>query len=598
MAKGREQKATRTPRSVAHVLLRNSGALVGVGLFSGVVNVLALAGSFYMLQVYDRVLPSGSVPTLIGISILLCALYLVNGMLEFVRTRIMSRIGARIDQDLTPAVFKAIETLPLKSRANGDGLQPIRDLDSVRNFMSGLGPTALFDLPWIPVYLIFVFVLHPWLGLLAAGGALLLIALTAATELRSTAPMKNAALSGAARFQIAEAVRRNAEAVRAMGFGTRLAERYDTRNREFLSYQLSASDAAGGIGAFTRVVRLVLQSAVLGLGAYLVIHNQMTAGGIIAASITVSRALAPIETAIQHWRGFISARLASARIAQLLASAHSEEQSKVDLPVPSASLTVENLSVAPPGATDFAIKQVQFALEPGDVLGIIGHNASGKSTLARALAGVWAPSTPTGAVRLDGASLDQWTAEKLGRHIGYMPQDVELFAGTIGENIARMDPTAASEAIVHAAKAAGVHDLIVRLPQGYQTIIGEGGRALSGGERQRIALARAMYGDPFLVILDEPNSSLDQSGDQALMEALISVRKRRGIAVVIAHRPSTIAAANKVLVMHQGQVRAFGPKDEVLRKTLQSVSPDGAPPSPGGPPANAPSHGLQMIGKS
>lgn len=560
---------------IANLLLQHAPILTSVAVFSGVINVLALAGSFYMLQVYDRVLPSQSVPTLIGLSVLMVGLYAVNGMLEYFRSRIMIRIGTRIDAALSPKIFKAVQLLPLRTRLGGDGMQPLRDLDTIRSFMGGLGLPALFDLPWIPIYLFFVYLLHPSLALIAAGGAVVLIILTFLTEHRSSAPLKAATAAGGQRMVLAEQSRRNAEAIQAMGLSGHLGGRYDVINAEYLAQQVKAADAAGGIGNVTKVIRMVLQSAVLGFGAYLVIKQEMSPGAIIAASITVSRALAPIETAIAHWKGFISARLATRRINELITIVGEIDKDVIQLPPPTRQLQVENLVVGSPGVPEAILKNVSFTLDRTDALGCIGPSGSGKSTLARALVGVWRPMNPASAVRLDGAELDQWTSEGLGRHIGYMPQDVELFDGTIAENIARFDPAATSDKVVAAAKAAGAHDLIVRLSNGYQTRIGEAGRSLSGGERQRVALARALYGDPFLVVLDEPNASLDAAGDAALTEAILSVRRRGGIAIVIAHRPSALAAVNKVLVLANGQTRAFGPKDEVLRSILQTV-PQGA----------------------
>lgn len=555
------------------LFVKFSPILIGVALFSGVINILALAGSFYMLQVYDRVLPSQSVPTLIGLSVLMLLLYAINGVLEYLRSRIMSRVGTRVDLALSPSVFKAIQILPLRARGGGDGMQPLRDLDTVRNFMSGLGLTALFDLPWMPIYLFFVYILHPTLAMVAVSGALMLIGMTLLTEYRSNAPLKSASQAGSQRMALAETVRRNAESIYAMGLAPQLGKRYDAMNGDYLRYQLRASDAAGGIGNITKVFRMMLQSIVLGLGGYLVIQNELSPGSIIAASIAVSRSLAPIETAIAHWKGFVSARLAARRLGDLLKAAATIDATVVNLPAPQKSLHVETLVVTPPGQSEPIIRGLAFALEHGDGLGIIGPSGSGKSTLARALVGVWRPFNPAGSVRLDGADLSQWRPEVLGRHIGYMPQDIELFDGTVAENIARFDPAATSEGVVAAAMAAGSHDLIVRLSQGYQTRIGEAGRSLSGGERQRVALARALYGNPFLVVLDEPNASLDSAGDAALTEAILSIRKRGGIAIVIAHRPSALAAVNKVLVLANGQARAFGPKDEVLKSILQPVPP-------------------------
>jgi ATP-binding cassette subfamily C protein len=575
---------------------------VSVGVFSGLINLLALTGSFYMLQVYDRVLPSHSVPTLIGLTLLMAGLYIANGLLDFFRVRVMSRVGVRIDNQVRERVFQALHLLPLKARTAGDGLQPIRDLDQIRSFFSGLGPTAFFDLPWVPVYLGVVFLLHPLLGLFAFVGALLLICLTLLTERRTTAPMQSASRSGSQRLAFGEETRRNAEVIRALGLEKRMQDRWEVLNTRHLNDQLLASDAAGGLGTVSKVLRLFLQSGILGLGAYLVIQGEVSAGTIIAASIIMSRALAPIETAIAHWRGFVAARQSYHRLIDLFGSLGLKDaESMVALPRPTSSLAVQGVSVAPPGEQRPVIQGVSFSLAAGDGLGIIGPSGSGKSTLARALVGVWQPMWPHmrmgGSIRLDGATLDQWAPDDLGRHIGYLPQDVSLFAGTIAENIARFDSEATSEAILAAAKAAGVHDMIVQLPEGYQTIVGEGGAGLSAGQRQRIALARALYGEPFLVVLDEPNSNLDAAGEMALTQAIQSIRARGGIAIVIAHRPSALAAVDKVLAMAKGQVQAFGPKSEVLRQVLQAAPHPAAQATPvpqaGRPPLSA--SGLRVV---
>jgi ATP-binding cassette subfamily C protein len=540
-----------------------------------------------MLQVYDRVLPSHSVPTLVGLTLLMAGLYIANGLLDFFRVRVMSRVGVRIDNEVREKVFQALHLLPLKARTVGDGLQPVRDLDQIRSFFSGLGPTAFFDLPWVPVYLGVVFLLHPLLGIFAFAGALLLICLTFLTERRTTAPMQSASRSGAQRLAFGEETRRNAEVIRALGLEKRMQDRWEVLNTRHLTDQLGASDAAGGMGTVSKVLRLFLQSGILGLGAYLVIQGQVSAGTIIAASIIMSRALAPIETAIAHWRGFVAARQSYRRLIDLFGSLGlNDAGSMVALPKPTSTLAVHGVSVAPPGEQRPVIQGVSFALAAGDGLGIIGPSGSGKSTLARALVGIWQPMWSQmrmgGSIRLDGAALDQWTTDDLGRHIGYLPQDVSLFAGTIAENIARFDPDATSEAILAAAKSAGVHDMIVQLSDGYQTVVGEGGAGLSAGQRQRIALARALYGDPFLVVLDEPNSNLDAAGEAALTQAIQSIRARGGIAIVIAHRPAALAAVDKVLAMAKGQVQAFGPKSEVLRQVLQAapVPPPAAQASP------------------
>lgn len=573
------------PKSpIARAMQRSRDLFLGVGLFSGVINLLALTGSFYMLQIYDRVLPSHSVPTLVALSLLMAGLYICNGLLDFFRVRVMSRVGVRIDNDVRRHVFAALRLLPLKARQGGDGLQPVRDLDQIRNFFSGMGPTAFFDLPWVPVYLGVVFLLHPMLGAFALVGALILIGLTLLTEYRTAVPTKSAAVSGAIRHAFGEETRRNAEVIHALGLGQRMLERWESLNARYIGDQLTAADAASGIGTISKVLRLFLQSGILGLGAWLVIRGEVSAGTIIAASIIMARALAPVETAISHWRGFVAARQSHRRLTELFQMLDLTEAARtyVTLPKPSKTLTVTNLAIAPPGETRPIIHGVGFTLAAGDGLGVIGPSASGKSTLARALVGIWTPINAAGSVRIDNATLDQWPPEELGRHIGYLPQDVALFAGTVSENIARFDPKAKSEAIVAAAKAAGVHEMIVQLPSGYQTLVGEGGAGLSAGQRQRIALARALYGDPFIVVLDEPNSNLDSAGDNALTEAIYSVRERGGIAIVIAHRPSALAAVDKVLAMTRGQIQAFGPKADVLRQVLQPapVAPQTQQPEP------------------
>lgn len=553
-------------------LSRARGIFLSVGVFSGFVNILALAGSFYMLQIYDRILPSESVPTLVALTILLVGLYAIFGLLDFVRVRLLGRVGARFDHAVRPMAYKALHLVPLRARTSELAEQPLRDLDQVRSFLSGLGPAAFFDLPWVPVYLFVVYMLHPVLGLLATGGALVLIIVTALTDYKSAAPTKDAAQSGAQRSALSEATKRNAEVIQAMGLSQNLAQRWDQLSDRFVSEQLTASDAVTGFGTLTKVFRLVLQSGVLGLGAYLVILDQVTAGAIIAASIITSRALAPIETSIAHWRGFVSARQSYRRLNNAFVSLAEQEGDPISLPPPSSQLTVEALSIAPPGARMPTVRGVEFSLNAGDGLGIIGPSAAGKSTLVRALVGIWRPTAMGGAVRLDGASLDQWTPEALGKHIGYLPQDVELFQGTVADNIARFDPDPNADAIIKAAKSAGVHDMVVHLADGYQTDVGESGRLLSAGQRQRVALARALYNDPFLVVLDEPNSNLDAVGEAALTGAIRSVRDRGGIAIIVAHRPSALATVDQVLALAQGRVAAFGPKDDVMRKFLRSAN--------------------------
>jgi ATP-binding cassette subfamily C protein PrsD len=561
-------KAT-APSELAQALGACRSAFVAIGLFSGMSNLLMLTGSFFMLEVYDRVLPSRSVPTLVVLLILAGGLFAAQGLLDMLRGRILVRVGNSLDEALSPRVYDAIVRLPLKTGQRGDGVLPLRDLDAVRSFLSGLGPVALFDLPWMPVYLGICFLFHPLLGITALAGALVLVVLTVMTELYSRRPTRQAAEFAKARQQLAEASRRNAEALVAMGMASRIAARWSDVNRKYVASNRLASDVGGGLGAFSKVLRMMLQSGVLAVGAWLVINQQATGGIIIAGSIISGRALAPVDLAIANWRGFVAARQAWQRLTTLLALIP-PHASPMALEAPSKTLTVENASVAPPGEQKIVVFDATFSLKGGNGLGIIGPTASGKSSLARMVVGVWQPGR--GSVRLDGATLDQWAPEALGRHIGYLPQDVELFAGTVAQNIARFESNASAEAVIAAARAAGVHDLIINLPDGYETEVGEQGRLLSAGQAQRVALARALYRDPFLVVLDEPNSNLDSEGDEALTRAILSVRERGGIVVVVAHRPSAVMGVDLIAVMAKGRVQHFGPKDEVLAKVLPRPS--------------------------
>lgn len=541
-------------------------AFWGVGAFSCLINILMLTGPLFMLQVYDRVLSSRSVPTLIALAVLVAALYMFQGVLDAIRGRVLLRIGRSLDAFLSTRVYDAVVELPLRTRGQGDGLQPIRDLDQVRSFLSSPGPAAFFDLPWMPIYIAVCFLFHLWIGVAASIGAVILFTLTLVTELLTRDPARASAEHSTRRLALAAASRRNAEVLRALGMGPRLAARWKAANQDYQHAQAKAADLVGALGATSRVFRMLLQSLVLGLAAYLVILQEISAGVIIAAAILTSRALAPVEQTIAHWRSFASARQSWHRLEDLLTKLEGATP-PLALPSPKASLDVQSVYGAAPGDRRLVVQDVSFSLQAGDGLGVIGPSAAGKSSLARLLVGVWQPVR--GKVRLDGAALEQWAPEDLGAHIGYLPQDVELFDGTVAENIARFDPEMQPEDVIAAAKAADVHELILSLPNGYETEIGEDGTALSAGQRQRVALARALFGDPFLVVLDEPNSNLDTDGEQALSNAMLGVRQRGGIVVVIAHRPSALAAVDQVLVMAKGLQQALGPKEEVLRKVLR-----------------------------
>jgi ATP-binding cassette subfamily C protein PrsD len=541
-------------------------AVGGVAVFSGFINFLMLSGSVYMLQIYDRVLSSRSVSTLIGISLIILAAYTLQGALDTIRQKMLARVGARFDEILSPRIFDLVTTLPLRGAKQSDSMQPIRDLDQIRGFLSGMGPTAFFDMPFMPIFFAGCFLIHPWIGWLSILGGIIIICLTLLTEARSRGPMSDLNKSIAERHVIADTSRRNAEAVRALGMRGFLAERFAAINAKHVNDGLRAANAASGIGVMAKVFRMVLQSSALGLGAYLVIRQEMSGGSMIAGSILMSRALAPIEVAVANWKGFVSARQGYRRLQHVLSLVPAPDP-RLSLPAPTSSLMLQDIYVGPPGSQLPIVQGVAFQMQAGQGLGLIGPSASGKSTLARSLVGVW--PTLRGEVRLDGATLDQWEADALGRHIGYLPQDVELFDGSVAENIARFQPDAEAEAVITAAKTAGAHDMILQLPEGYDTRIGEGGATLSGGQRQRVALARALFGDPFLVVLDEPNASLDGAGDEALNEAILAVRRRGGVVIVITHRPAALSQVDLVAIMDGGRLKTIGPRDEVLQSVMK-----------------------------
>ena len=544
-------------------------AFYSIALFSGMSNLLMLTGAIFMLEIYDRVLPSRSIPTLLALILIATFMYAALGFLDLIRSRILVRVGSFLDNAISPRVYDSLVRMPLKAGNRGEGLQSLRDLDNLRSFLSGTGLIALFDLPWIPLYLIICFAFHFLIGVTALFGAIILCSLTALTEVYTRDSGKQLAQLAISRSGLAETSRRNAEALVAMSMSKRLATRWAQINMKYLATQRETSDIAVGFSSTSKVLRMLLQSAVLGVGAYLVINQEATAGIIIASSILSARALAPVDLAIANWKGFIAARQSWERLNKLL-SLFPEQPEPMLLEAPSKNLMVQNVSVVPPGDQRFVVNDANFTLKAGSGLGIIGPSGSGKSCFARALVGVWLPVR--GKIRFDGAAYDQWSPDVLGHKIGYLPQDVELINGTIAENISRFDDDARPEDIIAAARAAGVHDLIVGLPQGYETAIGEQGTSLSAGQAQRIALARALYGEPFLVVLDEPNSNLDAEGDEALTRAILGVRARNGIVIVIAHRPSAIAGVDLLMVMNKGKQMEFGPKETVLNK-LQRPAP-------------------------
>jgi ATP-binding cassette, subfamily C, bacterial EexD len=529
------------------------------GFFSLFINLLMLTPAIYMLQVYDRVLASSSESTLIMLTILVVGLFTVMGLLELLRSRILVRVSARLDMQLNPRLFGAMFDAKLRD-GRGAGAQPIEDLTNLRQFLTGNGLFAFFDVPWMPVYIAVLFLMHPWLGWFAIVGSIILFALALANELVTREPLGKAnGLAIGARGYLGGNLR-NAEALEAMGMLPRVHQRWFERHREVLRLQALASDRAALLSNASKVLRITLQSLILGLGAYLVIQQEFTAGVMIAGSIIMGRALAPIDQLIGGWKGFLASRSAYKRLHDLLL-AIPERPRYMSLPAPDGRVTLEGVLAAPPGSNVPVLRGVQFEIARGEIVGVIGPSAAGKSSLARVLLGVW--HVAAGKVRLSGADIGHWNRDELGPYIGYLPQDIELFDGTVSENIARfgeIDP----EQVVAAAQRAQVHDMILRLPKGYDTPIGDAGAVLSGGQRQRIGLARAMYGNPVLVVLDEPNSNLDEQGESALVKAIAQLKAEGTTVVIITHRPSILGSVDKILVMREGQVEMYGPRDQVL----------------------------------
>lgn len=541
--------------------------LLVVGFFSCIINLLMLVGPVYMLQVYDRVLTSGSVPTLVYLTVAAGGLILVSAFLEGVRARILVRMGGLIDSMLSETLFARLMDRALansQSRA-----QPLRDAETVRGFMTGNGLFFFFDAPWTPLFLIVIWLLHPYLFLVAAVGAVILFTVALVSEFATRTPLRSASNQSAGAAAFAEHTLKQAEAVDAMGMMPGLRQRWIEQNRKALLNQVKASDRAGALTAISKFVRPALQVAILGTGASLALVQEITPGAMVAASIIMGRALAPVEGAIGNWRSFVLAREAYKRIRELFEEA-GRHVSKQPLRKPVGSVVVEKLVMAPPGVETPVIKGVSFAIPAGEIVGVVGPSASGKSTLARALVGVWQPST--GAVRLDGMSVAHWNSIELGAYLGYLPQDVELLDGTISDNISRFG-NGEPDAVIEAATLANVHELILRLPQGYDTQVGPGGAVLSGGQRQRIGLARALYGSPTFIVLDEPNSNLDSEGEAALRQALVRAKENGATVVVIAHRQSVLSIADRLLVLRDGMIEHFGPREEVIADIANASKP-------------------------
>jgi ATP-binding cassette subfamily C exporter for protease/lipase len=532
---------------------------ITVGVFSAITNLLALTPSLYMLQVYDRVLASRNEFTLLMLTVMMLGAYVLMSSLEMMRSFVLVRVGAKFDMLLNKRVYTAAFEQNLK-KAGGNAGQALGDLTNLRQFLTGNAVFAFFDAPWFPIYLAVIFYFDVWLGVFALCGTIILVVLAVINERVTRGPLGEANTMSIASGNLATNNLRNAEVIESMGMLPNLMRRWFKLHGRFLNLQAEASQKAGVIGAITKFFQTSLTSLVLGLGALLAIEGHITPGMMIAASILIGRALAPVQQVIAVWKTWSTTRSAFDRLSKML-NDNPERNVGMELPKPQGMVTVESVTAAPPGATQAVLRGLSFAIAPGDALGVIGPSGSGKSTLARLLVGVWPAAG--GKVRLDGADIYHWNKAELGPNVGYLPQDIELFGGTVSDNIARFGEVDA-EKVVEAAKRAGVHDMILHLPKGYDTPLGDGGAGLSGGQKQRLGLARAMYGDPALLVLDEPNSNLDDVGEQALVQAVLDMRRRGKTVVLITHRTSIIGATNKLLMLRDGVAQAFGPTDQVL----------------------------------
>ncbi|QSR33877.1 type I secretion system permease/ATPase [Marinobacterium iners] len=540
-----------------------------VGLFSMFINLLMLVPAFYMLQVYDRVVTSGSIPTLVMLTLVMILLMVTMGGLEWVRSRIMVRVSTRMDTLLGNRLYDASFKQALASGGMQASAQPLSDMTGLRQFLTGNGLFAFFDAPWVPIYIAIMFMFHPWFGVMAIIAVIILSTIAVINEKVTSKMLNEANRENMAATQFTSKNLRNAEVVESMGMLGRIRDRWQEKNHKVLALQGIASDRAGILTSLSKTIRLIVQSLVLGLGAYLAVQQEISPGLMIAGSILLGRALAPIDQMIGVWKQFVGARSQYHRLNDILGKI-AQEPERMSLPEPVGAVSAENVMIAPPGTRTPVVKGVTFSVEPGDMVGIIGPSAAGKSTLVRAILGIW--PTIGGKMRLDGADIFNWKRDELGPHIGYLPQDIELFDGTISENIARFGEVDSDE-VVRAARTAGVHELILQLPEGYDTVIGATGGMLSGGQRQRIGLARALYGNPKLVVLDEPNSNLDDQGEAALAQALEKLRQAGVTVFVITHRASVLSHVQKLMVMKEGAILMFGPKDQVLADLNKAAKP-------------------------
>ena len=549
--------------------------LVATVTLSVAINLLMFVSPLYMLQVYDRVLQSRSVTTLLMITFVALAMLAVYAILEWLRSRILVRAGMRFDEMIAQALFNRVIAATIR-QPNGKSEFILADVDRLREFLTGAGLIALCDIPWVPIFLFVCFLFHPMVGWVALGGAIIVFALAIANELMTKKTLNEASGLGQSAQHFANTTLQNVEAIRALGMETSLRGKWHDMHRGMLVKQAEASDRAGVLQTLSKFVRMSLQTLILGVGAFLVLQGEISAGSMIACSILMGRALQPVDQVVGQWKQVVGARQAYHRLAQLFAQTPDTGE-HTELPSPTGQLSVSGLAVVPPGAKSALLQGISFEVLPGEAVALVGPSGAGKSSLIRALVGIWPAFA--GSIRLDGAELQHWDSDVLGQHLGYLPQTVELFSGSVAENISRFQPDTNEQDIVQAAMKARVHQMIQNLPDGYDTQIGIGGRALSGGQRQRIGLARALYGNPRLILLDEPNANLDSEGEEALYQIINDLKQQGKAIIFVSHKMSLVSLAEKSLILADGRMRSFGSTQELLKvkPALKQVAAEAAP---------------------
>ena len=551
----------KTPLELAYRKFR--GIFFTTIVLSFFTNLLMFVGPLYMLQIYDRVLSSRNETTLVMISIIAVAMLISYGLLEFIRSRVLVRAGMQFDEVIADPVFHRV-VKQQTAMPGSNARVALTDIDKVREFMTGQGILAFFDAPWVPLFLALCFAFHPWLGLVATGGAIIIFILAITNEFATRTALQDANTASQGANHFAGTTMQNAEVIRALGMEKQLTKRWLSHHDDMLTHQAKASDRAGSIMASSKFVRMTLQIAILGTGAYLAIHQEISPGILIAASIVMGRALAPVEQAVGQWKQFVNARSAHKRLKQLFDSI-SEQEDRTELPEPAGNLTVDRLFATVPGTRDRLLQGISFSIQKGEVLALIGPSGSGKTSLVRHLVGAVAPAS--GSVRLDGNEMQHWDPEQIGRYIGYLPQDVKLFGGTVFENISRFEDEPKDKDVIDAAALAGAHDMIQKLNSGYETNVGDGGIFLSGGQRQRVGLARAVYRYPSFVVLDEPNSNLDNMGEKALVTCIQELKNMGKTVILVTHKTNLLSLSDKVLMLVNGTVEKFGPTKEMFQKS-------------------------------